>query len=545
MEGGPLQVSLSPSIKEDLYFHLNFGFRIHAFSAMTSTALSLLQTQCVVPEVINSVPIEHYLQIADEMYAFSRESREISMCYVSLKRFIKFVTNLLMHNSINKQHLSKKRRFLESAVRTCLQELETVVETIKAHEVQTKEPALVQEVVPEVDDEYLFDLLESGEPVVPVSSVTGRHETHTVDSDTVFIPPPAGKAEAVDVPTFMPKLSQTVPVQRDRASVTAAFDLLRSPEDKKCASPSAPYPTKPASESYVATNAHIVPKFVVPDRMNADDNASRKFQNPRTEIWPSHSTQSSTAFVSEDEFKIPGVKEEDAQIVRFILERNKGNIHLVDPGKPFCTRVVFESVDGSILPLVRDDFYVSFAQVLCQIPPQLQISRSAVETNRCFFLHLGIGISVHPFLLQTVFRYLTNKLLLESDADDWSLRQDILPSVTAYSGLVDANAFMWLWLEEFRPYRVCVLSGSQEKPILSTFRTRGSDPKDNQDLLLHCDGQHFTLLRPCVPPGQSLRHIPSQVPELIRMVQVNGGIVQQHQVSVLPGHSLSEVLARI
>jgi hypothetical protein len=30
--------------------------------------------------------------------------------------------------------------------------------------------------------------------------------------------------------------------------------------------------------------------------------------------------------------------------------------------------------------------------------------RCSQESNRCFFLHLGVAIGLHPFALQTVFR---------------------------------------------------------------------------------------------------------------------------------------------
>ena len=30
----------------------------------------------------------------------------------------------------------------------------------------------------------------------------------------------------------------------------------------------------------------------------------------------------------------------------------------------------------------------------------------AVETNRCFFLHLGVACGIHPFALQCYFRHM-------------------------------------------------------------------------------------------------------------------------------------------
>jgi hypothetical protein len=88
------------------------------------------------------------------------------------------------------------------------------------------------------------------------------------------------------------------------------------------------------------------------------------------------------------------------------------------------------------------------------------MARSAVESNRCFFLHLGIALNIHPFALQVACRHLAKQLLGETQADDYSLRADILPSVLGYAHFVDANALIWLWLREFGPYRICMLSGT-------------------------------------------------------------------------------------
>jgi hypothetical protein len=49
----------------------------------------------------------------------------------------------------------------------------------------------------------------------------------------------------------------------------------------------------------------------------------------------------------------------------------------------------------------RNDFHVNFTPLLPQtLSPQLQMDSVAIETNRCFFLHLGIAVGVHPFALQ-------------------------------------------------------------------------------------------------------------------------------------------------
>ncbi len=41
-----------------------------------------------------------------------------------------------------------------------------------------------------------------------------------------------------------------------------------------------------------------------------------------------------------------------------------------------------------------------------------------------------------------------------------------------------------------------MLSGTAQSPIVSLFRTRGVPLQQLSDVIIHCDGKHFTLLRP-------------------------------------------------
>ncbi len=57
------------------------------------------------------------------------------------------------------------------------------------------------------------------------------------------------------------------------------------------------------------------------------------------------------------------------------------------------------------------DFHVTFNNFLKELSPELQMARSAIEVNRCFFLHLGVAVRIHPFLLQIAFRNIAANLL--------------------------------------------------------------------------------------------------------------------------------------
>ena len=88
---------------------------------------------------------------------------------------------------------------------------------------------------------------------------------------------------------------------------------------------------------------------------------------------------------------------------------------------------------------------------------RVSIADLAVESNRCFFLHLGVALCLNPFILQVSFRHFGSLLMQDTAAEDFSLREDILQSVLNYCDFVDANCLIWLWMQEFAPYRCVVL----------------------------------------------------------------------------------------
>ena len=118
---------------------------------------------------------------------------------------------------------------------------------------------------------------------------------------------------------------------------------------------------------------------------------------------------------------------------------------------------------------LKDDFFVSFSSFTPFLPSQFQISRSVIETNRCFFIHLGVATGFHPVLLQGYFRNAAALLLRSIPSDD--MRVELLQSVMQYAGFVDANVLCLLWPREFseRGYRVCFLCGSLRNPMFISF----------------------------------------------------------------------------
>ena len=63
----------------------------------------------------------------------------------------------------------------------------------------------------------------------------------------------------------------------------------------------------------------------------------------------------------------------------------------------------------------QTDFHTSFTPFMKDIPQNLQICRSVLESNRCFFLHLGVAFNFHPFILEIFFRKFVSIILRQSE----------------------------------------------------------------------------------------------------------------------------------
>jgi len=102
-------------------------------------------------------------------------------------------------------------------------------------------------------------------------------------------------------------------------------------------------------------------------------------------------------------------------------------------------------------------------EVLRGVPLTPEMAQSAGESNRCFFLHLGIGVNIHPFSLQVACRHLARQVQDEVGSKYYEVGRDSLPSVLEYESYVDFQVLLLLWMREFQPYRIIVLSGSDAR----------------------------------------------------------------------------------
>jgi hypothetical protein len=158
-------------------------------------------------------------------------------------------------------------------------------------------------------------------------------------------------------------------------------------------------------------------------------------------------------------------------------------------------RMVFGKEDP-VFQWDRYDYGVSFLPFLPGLPPSVSINPAACETNRCFFLHLGLATGVHPYALQFAFRARAWEGLKGIASDDFT--RDVVDSVLNPAEFVDANALAFLWPVEFSRTntRVCIMSGSRERPLLMVFTPTTLVETQAKEVIIRCDGQHFTLLGP-------------------------------------------------
>jgi len=143
-------------------------------------------------------------------------------------------------------------------------------------------------------------------------------------------------------------------------------------------------------------------------------------------------------------------------------------------------------------------------------------SAAANESMRCFFLHMGMAVGIHPFALQVAFRKLGNKLLEHPPApeDNQELKDnytgfngDPLASVQSRGNYVDCMSLAAVWPREFDEYQVLIVnltSTGAFNPAQGFTHIRPPNPKlispDGEwlgkDIMLTLQNGHFTYLRP-------------------------------------------------
>mmetsp|Transcript_11877 Transcript_11877/g.26396 ORF Transcript_11877/g.26396 Transcript_11877/m.26396 type:complete len:200 (-) Transcript_11877:342-941(-) len=196
-------------------------------------------------------------------------------------------------------------------------------------------------------------------------------------------------------------------------------------------------------------------------------------------------------------------------------------------------------IGGNRYHFEQHDFHTEFAHFLEDIPRELHHSRSITEGNRCFFVHLGVAVQLHPFALQTALRFIAAS---ERDfQEEWA--REICETIGQYAGYVDANALAFVWPQNFDKFRICFVSGPASDPILSCFvpLNRSRLVEELYEIVLRCDGEHFTLLRPSHTRNARIRVIS----QMLEDAQVGGKLVQISEVESRPGRTVDAALAAV
>lgn len=193
---------------------------------------------------------------------------------------------------------------------------------------------------------------------------------------------------------------------------------------------------------------------------------------------------------------------------------------------------------SSFIPL----FDSSFADQFSNSSSKINLLK---ESNRCFFIHLGLALNIHPFLLQSYFRFVSSyylhKIRKEAENDsELLLYEEIFSSILVQSNFVDANCLVYLWPFEFISFELCIISGSFDNPIVSIFKSNEKDKslrRDNQKkfIYLYCNNSHFYLLDPIRNNGESEEFFFNQ---LIEEFKVSSLYVQINEVKRIEEKSI-------
>lgn len=307
-----------------------------------------------VPAVESSVAISKYFRHSKHLYQVALTSHnqgEYSYAYIQLKIFLKFAVELGKHAAYHQPQHQAARAWQKKATDYALGMLEAVVARMDAIE----DAKLIAE------EEALIDEFDG--PVVPPAAAS------TPASVQVPVPPPAAAvAPSIMRPTIHPPDDEFM----------KALSILKIDD--------APPADISASVLQQQSGVPSAPPLFLPQQ------------------------QQHSAVVSQDHL-------EDAYDDRRVLALTRAAIasgavptphpHVQDLSLSFAVPA------QCVMRYQKHDFFVSFESFMTYLPPDLQISRSVVETNRCFFIHLGVATGFHPYLLQGFFRWAAGKMLQE------------------------------------------------------------------------------------------------------------------------------------
>ena len=196
-----------------------------------------------------------------------------------------------------------------------------------------------------------------------------------------------------------------------------------------------------------------------------------------------------------------------------------GTIHQGFRINDFCRSTWTQFLIGP-LTFLQVDYGISFLPFLEGLDDRLLKSPAALETSRCFFLHLGVGTGIHPFALQEVFRRHCERLrcffqVMHKDlpaSEDYNLPikwDKPINDLLQKGHYINFEILRACWPLEFDSYRILLfVDRAGADPYFLLLDPSNDKSSKCAEVVLRFDGSHFTLLI-----GQTIAHIIRSIEE--------------------------------
>jgi hypothetical protein len=146
---------------------------------------------------------------------------------------------------------------------------------------------------------------------------------------------------------------------------------------------------------------------------------------------------------------------------------------------------------------VEEDFGTKLSRVYPAHIRQILSAFNLEESNRCFFITLGIATGCDPFMLQCLFRQHAASILTNASCEildnDYGATADILGDVLAENCHVDCSILNFCWPSEFSNLRLVYICTRGRASHVVEFSEKPMSSRA-KDIFFRLHDGHFTLL---------------------------------------------------
>jgi len=142
---------------------------------------------------------------------------------------------------------------------------------------------------------------------------------------------------------------------------------------------------------------------------------------------------------------------------------------------------------------VEEDFGTKFSRVYPAHIRQIISTFNLEESNRCFFITLGIATGYDPFMLQCLFRKHAALICTQALCHQYHDAADILGDVLANDGHVDCGVLNFCWPSEFSNLRLVYICTRGKRSHVVEFSEKPITSQ-TKDIFFRLHDGHFTLL---------------------------------------------------